>query len=104
MSTPSTPRTHVALVRPEYAEAILNGRKRVESRLSRMRCEPFGRVAPGDRVFFKETGGPFRACARIARVARYATLIWLDAVRPVSGGPEYRRIPRRAWFVLDRAA
>lgn len=59
---------HVALVRKACLEAILEGRKRVESRLTVSRRPPFGRVAPGDVVFFKEVGGPFRACAMVERV------------------------------------
>lgn len=130
---------HVAIIHRRFVELILAGSKTVEARLHRVRCDPFERVCPGDRVYFKQAGGPFRASARVRHVvcragldpagvralrrefgpnvraprefwdakrsARFATLIWLDAVEPVDRGPDYARLraatPRRAWFVLN---
>lgn len=60
--------THVAIVAPACLGAILDGRKTIESRLSRTRRAPFGRVRPGDRIYFKASGGPFGAAAVIDRV------------------------------------
>lgn len=59
---------HVALIHRRFVELILVGAKTVEARLHRVRCDPFERVSPGDRVYFKQTGGPFRASARVRRV------------------------------------
>lgn len=129
---------HVAIVLPRYVTAILAGLKTIEARFSRVRCEPFGRVRTGERVYFKECSGPFRATAVVRRVergeeltpadvrrlrrvygrqiradaafwaskssARYATLLWLDAVEPVLFGPRYRARDRRAWYVLPARA
>lgn len=67
-------RRHVAVVLPRYVDAILAGRKTVEVRLSMNRCLPWGRVAAGDVVFFKERGGPVRAAARVARVEAFEEL------------------------------
>lgn len=127
---------HVALVGKRCLDAILEGRKRVESRLTVSRRAPFGLIEPGHVVFFKQTGGPFRARATIQRVefferltpdavrelaerfeplvlggeaywadrraARFASFMWLDAVRPLHTGPTYRRWrsfhPRAAWI------
>lgn len=64
-------RTHVALVRPEYVRAIIDGVKTIESRLSMHRRAPFGCVAPGDTLFVvaTATGGPRMACvAHVSRV------------------------------------
>jgi ASC-1-like (ASCH) protein len=57
---------HVAVVHGRYLDAILAGAKRVESRLARVRCEPFGVIAAGERVYFKERGGAVRATAVVA--------------------------------------
>ncbi len=67
-------RAHLAVVLPRYMESILAGRKVVEVRLSVNRCAPFGRVAPGDTVYFKERGGPVRASAVVIRVDSFADL------------------------------
>lgn len=61
-------RDHVAIIAPDYLNAILAGRKVVESRLTLTRREPFGQIAPGDRLYFKASGGAFGATAIAARV------------------------------------
>ena len=65
---------HVALVRGEYAEAILAGRKVAEARLSRHRRDPFDRVTPGERVYFKRVGGDYFATAVVDAVAQMSGL------------------------------
>lgn len=59
---------HVAIVHRRYLDAILEGRKRVEARLTRARKAPFGVVAPGHRVYLKQAGGPIRGVALVRRV------------------------------------
>ncbi len=59
---------HVAILRGVYLRAIIDGRKRVEARLSHARRAPFARVATGDRVFLKRRGGGFEAVALVERV------------------------------------
>lgn len=54
---------HVAILKREYLRLILTGQKRVESRLMKHRMSPFRQVAPGDRLYFKASGGPFMAMA-----------------------------------------
>lgn len=46
------PMLHLAVIHPTYARLILEGRKTIESRLSRVRCIPFHRVTPGERIYF----------------------------------------------------
>lgn len=58
---------HVLVVSPAYAELIVAGVKTLESRLSRTRREPFGRVEPGD-VLHIRAGGRYVAVARAGRV------------------------------------
>lgn len=57
---------HVAILKPGYIRDILTGTKTVESRLTKTNQPPHGKVAPGDRLFLKASGGPFLATA-IAR-------------------------------------
>ncbi len=47
---------------------ILDGRKRIESRLTVTPCPPFGLIKPGDRVHIKRSAGPFVARAVVSRV------------------------------------
>ncbi|MEO0514988.1 MAG: hypothetical protein AAF086_06800 [Planctomycetota bacterium] len=63
---------HVAILKREYLRMILSGQKTVESRLAKVRCPPFGVVKPGERLFFKASGGPFMATAIAESVHDYA--------------------------------
>jgi len=51
---------HVAILQPLYLEAILDGRKTIEMRLTRTNRVPYEAVEVGERVYFKQSGGPFR--------------------------------------------
>lgn len=59
---------HVALVNQKHIRAILDGTKTIESRFARSRHVPFGRVKPGERVYFKATGGPYGCTAIVDHV------------------------------------
>jgi len=59
---------HVAIVGEKYIRAILEGTKTIESRFSRSRHVPFGRVKEGERVYFKATGGPYGCTAVVEHV------------------------------------
>lgn len=65
---------HVAILHANYIEAILNGSKVVESRLSATKSAPFGRVAPGDTIHFKASGGPFSAIAHVSGIMTFEDL------------------------------
>ncbi len=54
---------HVAILQTPYLDAILEGRKTIEMRLTRTNRVPFEAVEVGERVYFKQSGGPFRATA-----------------------------------------
>lgn len=62
---------HIAILKREYLRMMLSGQKTVESRLAKVRCPPFGRVTPGERLFFKASGGPFMATAIAEAVHDY---------------------------------
>ena len=62
---------HLVILKKPYLEAILAGRKRIESRFTRIRCSPFGRVLPGDKLFFKVSSGPVCAVATVEAVKNF---------------------------------
>lgn len=69
----AAPRTlHLAVFVPPYLDLILAGRKTAESRFSRRRIAPYGRVAAGDVVLLKRSGGPLVGICLIERVWHYA--------------------------------
>lgn len=61
-------KSHVAILRREYADLLLAGTKTIESRLSRVRGPAFGKVFTGDSVFIKQSSGPFIARATVSEV------------------------------------
>lgn len=65
---------HIAILHARYLDAILAGAKTIESRLSRARGLPFGIVAPGDTIYFKQSSGPVRAVARVSGVSSFEDL------------------------------
>ena len=97
---------HIAILKREYLRMILAGQKTVESRLAKVRCPPFESVKPGERLFFKASGGPFMATAIADEVHDYAdqTPEQIDALceqwNPAVCGPlEYWRDRRDRPFV-----
>lgn len=128
---------HVAILKPGYLRAILDGTKTIESRLTKTMQPPHGKVQPGERLFLKASGGPFMATALAGKVlshqdltprgidkmrrkynkpiggdeaywemkreSRFATLIELNEVEPISVGPKYKVAYMKAWYVLDEA-
>lgn len=54
---------HLAIIHKRFLDAILEGTKTVEARISKVRCAPFGRVEAGDTIYLKQAGGPVRATA-----------------------------------------
>jgi len=65
---------HLVILKKPYLDAILAGQKRIESRFTRVRREPFGQVAPGDKLFLKESSGPVCAVAAVAAVKNFQNL------------------------------
>ena len=61
------------LKRP-YLGAILAGRKTVESRFMKTERAPFGKIATGDRLFFKASSGPVCATGRAGKVMDFENL------------------------------
>jgi hypothetical protein len=99
------PSDHVAIIDPRYADPLLSGVKRVESRLTKVRGPAFERVHAGDTIYFKARGGGFRVSARVWRVLDIRDLtthgIW--AIRELLGpeiaaDPAYWRSRRLARY------
>ncbi|MEM6392673.1 MAG: hypothetical protein AAF797_07870 [Planctomycetota bacterium] len=65
---------HVAILLRRYCGMVLRGEKTVESRLMRQGREPYGVVKAGERLFVKESGGPFVGIARVAWVDEHEGL------------------------------
>ena len=78
---PAGPLIHLAILHARYIDAILLGDKTIESRLSRTRRAPFGIVRKGDLIFFKESGGPVRARARVKRALFFDNLVEAEVAR-----------------------
>jgi len=65
---------HVAVLKPKYLDMLISGEKTLGCRLTRNRIEPHGRIRRGERVYFKESSGPFRATAIVEEIIEHADL------------------------------
>lgn len=61
---------HVAIMKKSWGliPRILSGEKTIESRWYQTRRVPWGAIAPGDTIFFKNTGEPITTQATVAEV------------------------------------
>jgi len=60
-------RHHLVVLHSQYLDRMLDGRKRIECRLSKIRKPPFECVSPGDLLWFKPPSQPIRAFAVAGR-------------------------------------
>jgi len=65
---------HLVVLKKPYLEAILAGRKRIESRFTKTKPAYFGRVLPGDRLFLKESSGPVWAVATVGAIRNFENM------------------------------
>ena len=65
---------HLVILKKPYLDAILAGRKKIESRFTRTKRYAFGRVLPGDKLFLKESSGPVCATATVEAVKNFEDL------------------------------
>ncbi len=72
---------HLAVIHPTYARLILDGRKTIESRLSRVRCIPYNSVAPGERIYFLARRADLVVTAIVDNVVSLADLTPRDVSR-----------------------
>lgn len=96
---------HLAVIHPDYARAMLEGRKTVESRLSQVRAIPYGRVGEGDRIYFLARRAGLIVTAVAERVVSLADLTPVDIARlrrrldrHIGADSDYWRLKRSARF------
>ena len=66
---------HLAILKKPYLDAILDGRKTVESRFYQTKNKWFAQVSSGDKLFLKSSSGPVMATATISAVKLFNKLI-----------------------------
>ena len=59
---------HIAILKREYLKLVLAQIKTVESRLTYNAIAPWQQINPNERIYFKQSGGPFRATAVVEHV------------------------------------
>ena len=65
---------HLVILKKPYLDAILDGRKQIESRFTKTRRHAFRRVLPGDKLFLKLSSGSVCATATAAAVKNFQNL------------------------------
>jgi hypothetical protein len=65
---------HLVILKKPYLDAILQSRKRIESRFTKTRHHGFGRVQAGDKLFLKLSSGPVCATATAVAVKNFENL------------------------------
>jgi len=98
---------HVAILKKPFLDAVLAGRKTVESRLMKKPVPPWDCCEAGDAIFFKESGGRFRAFAHADRVLQFQDLRPAEVLslgerwdHLVRGGDAYWRSRRESAFAV----
>ncbi|HTH55702.1 MAG TPA: ASCH domain-containing protein, partial [Cyclobacteriaceae bacterium] len=56
---------HLAIFVEPFLQFLLDGKKTIESRFSINRCPPFNKVAKGDLLLIKKSGGPIVAICTV---------------------------------------
>jgi len=67
-------RKHLAILKSQYLNAILDGQKTVEARLTKTKRQPFGQIDAGDLIYLKRSSGPVCATAKVAKLKSYENL------------------------------
>ncbi|OHB60549.1 MAG: hypothetical protein A2167_06390 [Planctomycetes bacterium RBG_13_46_10] len=65
---------HLVILKKPYFDAIMAGRKQIESRFTKTRREPFGQIQPGDKLLLKISSGPVCATATVSAVKSFENL------------------------------
>jgi len=65
---------HLAIFTPPFLDLILEGKKTVEGRFSKVRCAPYGAVQAGDTILMKEVGGLVKGSFVVAKVESFENL------------------------------
>ncbi len=65
---------HLAILTQPWLELILDGKKTIESRFTKIRCAPYAKIDIGDIVYLKESGGPVKGQFIASKVETYTDL------------------------------
>ena len=67
---------HLAIMKKSWGltDKILSGQKKIESRWYSVKYKPWDSIKEGETVYFKDSGGPVRIKAEVARVMQFADL------------------------------
>ena len=65
---------HLAVLYKEYLDLILEGKKTIEARFSKVKAPPFRKVSKGDKILLKESGSPVRGEALVKDVKYFEGL------------------------------
>lgn len=71
LCSPGDRGVHLAVFNEPLLGLVLDGRKTVESRFSRVRCAPYGDVHSGDLVLVKSAGGPVCGMVLVEKVSYF---------------------------------
>lgn len=65
---------HLAILNKKYLDLILEGKKTIEARFSKIKSPPYGKVEKDDEILFKEKVGKVRGEAKVKDVEYYSKL------------------------------
>ena len=67
---------HLAIMKKSWdlTQKILDGRKTIESRWYMTKRAPFGKINPGEKVYFKDSGEPVTVMATVKDVKQFSDL------------------------------
>lgn len=96
---------HVAVLLKPYLDLILGGEKTIECRLTIQNRAPFEQIEPGERIFFKQSAGPYRAVATAEHVLcegdltpRRVSELRRDYNEFIRGEPAFWRLKRSSRY------
>lgn len=72
---------HLAILNQPYLDRIIVGQKTVESRFTKSRIPPFGRVNGGDVLFLKQSAGPIIGIAIVSKTEFLGPLSATDVLK-----------------------
>lgn len=65
---------HLAIFTQPWLDLILDGKKTIDSRLSKVRCAPYRKINAGDVVYMKESVGFVKGEFTVSKVETYEDL------------------------------
>lgn len=88
---------HLAIFKGGAGEAILTGKKTIESRFSRVKNPPFGLISGGDLVYIKPSGKDIIGQFRVKKVIFYSGLEKDDLLEIKERYGKYLAVDKTYW-------